>query len=247
MPALSSATGGCKHEHSVPVVLNAILENQLMRVVSRFYTSAISVLRRRYIWLDSTQFLIGNRRSWGKTGNLPKYMHRLIEKLACVLDVEFMTWRKNIRENNAKLYREGQTTRWKRYCRANLDECLVNSSYHQFLELKQDEDYAEYLSGSKKMSDSLRTSRGKLVSARDEYQHEFDKHIEYIDNKERYESVLEWGYRSNTNPLKAATVCEEKSLSFPEDFHIPIAGGRIFNLGHIYSFLAEKFPERHVA
>ena len=78
----------------------------------------------------------------------------------------------------------------------------------------------------------------------DIYKLEYDKHIEFVDNNERYESVLHWGFMSNLPPNKAAKVYDEKTLSFPEDLHIHFEGVRSIDVGHVYRFIDKKFPER---
>lgn len=228
-------------------VFVGIVVKLLTPTIRRFWLSFIRYVRHRYIWLDSTQRLIDSRQRWRKDCAIANRLYLVIATIARVVDLEYMAWRKKTKANNVRLYRQGQITRWERYSRVNIEECLVEESYIQFLEFKMDEDLAEFSVGNKSMSDSFRMWRGEPVSARDEYKCEFDKHIEFIENKQRYKSVLDWGYRSSRPPDIVAKVYEEKSLPFPEDYHIRAGEGRVVKLGHVYRFLAKRFPDRDVA
>ncbi len=227
------------------IVLAAIVANLLTPTVSRLWRCAVRYVRRYYVWLDSTQRLISNHRHWRKTGRLRKYTHRLIEVFASnLLDIEYIAWREAINKNNAKLFRQNsRTTRWERYSNANIKDCLVNPSYNQFLALKMDEDTANYYVENKPIGNrALNECLQKSNQEYDDYKREFDKHIEYVKNDNRYKSVLYWGYMSNRPPLIAASVYEEKNLPFPEDYHIHVEGVRSYSVGHIYRFINKRFP-----
>ena len=208
----------------------------------------VRYFRRRYMWLDSTQRIISKRRNWRKTSNLRMNMHRLLVALASnLIDSEYIEWNENTTSNNTRLYRQSvRTPRWERFSRTNIEDCIVDPSYDQFLQLKMDEDLARYLAQNEPMGDCLTKWAEKDKREMVEYKLEYNRHIdiELIDNRERYESVLLWGYLSNLPPDIAAKVYEQKTLFFPEDLHVDVEGGRSFGIEHINDFIRKTFPER---
>ena len=229
------------------IVVGAIIANLLTPAIKRLWRSAVRYGRRHYLWRDSTQRIIRNRRNWRKTSNTRKVTHRLISAIANLLDIEFIEWREAINENNARLHRKSTfTKRWERHSLANIQECLVDPSYNQFLELLMDEDLARFSAENKPLGNALIKWAEKDRREFAEYKREYNEHIKvaFVDNTERYESVLHWGFMSNHPPVIAAKVYEEKSLSFPEDFHKHCEGGRSYDFGHINEFINKKFPER---
>ena len=204
----------------------------------------VRYFRRQYIWLDSSQRIIHERRNWRETSALRMHTHRLIAALAgTIIDTEYIEWKEIITENNARLFRQSsRTPRWERYSQANMEDCIVNPCYNQFLELMMDEDIAKYFAENKPIGDTaIKKGLEKSTRDYDEYKREYNMHIKFIDNKERYESVLWWGYMSNRRPFIIARVYEEKTLPFPEDFHF--ASGRSFDFSHIYRFINKEFPK----
>lgn len=223
-------------------IFTGIIVVLLISKFSRIWRNAVRYARRKYIWHSSTQRLIDTRRHWRKTGFFRIFIHRSVETIANLIDSDFKEWKKATNKNNTKLYREGVTYHWRRNSQANIEDCLINTTYTQFLRLEMDEDYSKYLTGEKPANEGYEWGRVIPMSPRDEYKHEFDKHIELIDNKERYESVMDWGYKSNIPPFLAAKVFGEKKLQFPEDFHYYNGG---YDLGHVYRYIDKHFPDGH--
>ena len=140
------------------IIMGAIIANILTPAVKYLWQRAARYGRRHYLWRDSTQQIIRKRRYWRKTSNATKSTHRFIAALASnMLDIEYIEWREAINKNNTKLYRKSAfTKRWERHSQENIDDCLVNPSYNQFLELKMDEDTAKLSAENKPMDDAFR-------------------------------------------------------------------------------------------
>lgn len=232
------------------IVLAAIVANILTPTVKYLWRSIARFFRRHYLRHDSTQRIICKRRHWRKTSNLRKHVHHFITALLSnLIDIEYIEWREAISKNNARLYRQSvRTTRWTRFSQERLEDCLVDPSYDQYLELLMDEVSARFLAENKPIAvRAIEKGLTKTSKEFDQHKREYDKHIEldFIANRNRYESLLHWGFMSNHPPHIVARVYEEQSLSFPEDLHTRSEGGRSFYVAHIYRFMDENFPEKH--
>ncbi len=225
-------------------MVTQMTEYVLGAIVVELLKDTLGFARRKYTWHYSTQRIIDTRRHWQKPGNRHIYIHRFIEKIANLIDIEYKEWKRATLENNTRLYRQGVTQRWRKFTQANLEDCMVNPSYSQYLELKRDEDLTKYLTGEKPATEGLGWGRAQHRTPQDEYMHEFNEHLEFIDNKERYKSILDWGFLSHTSPYVAAKVYEDKRIHFPEDFHFH---NGCYDLGHIYRFIDEKIPKEAAA
>ena len=227
------------------IVLAAIVANLLTPTVKYLWRCIARFVRRHYLWHDSTQRRIGKRRHWRKAGNLRKYTHRIVAALLSnLIDIEFIEWREAINKNNARLYRKSSfTERWVRHSQANIEECLVDPSYNQFLELMMDEDIARFSAENKPWGNAFRRWAEKTQREFDEYKQECNENIELIDNKDRYESILEWGFMWKYPPHIVARIYEDKTLPFPEDYHIHVEGNRSYDFGHIYRYMEKMFPK----
>ncbi len=227
-------------------VLAAVADYLLMPTISRCWLCFVRFARRRYVWLDSTQRIISNRRHWRETGSVRVYMHRAIEVFAGKLDIEFVAWRTATNTNNTRLHRRSiRTPHWDRHSQADIEDCLVNPTYNQFLELTMDEDLARITAENKPLGDSFIRWAEKDRREFDQYRREYNKHVTLIDNRERYKDVLQWGFNSNTPPYIAAAVYEETTLPFPDYCRMLFEDGGSFYVGHIKRFIRKKFPERN--
>ena len=85
-------------------------------------------------------------------------MHRVLETVASnLIDIDYVEWREAITKNNARLYRQSvRTARWDKYSHSNIEDCIVNPSYSQFLELMMDEDSAKVSAENKPFGEAFR-------------------------------------------------------------------------------------------
>ena len=127
-------------------VLNLFVRNWVLTTARNLWRCIARFVTLQFIRHESTQRYIGIRRQWCEPSNLHKYTHGIIEAFACILNNEYLEWRKATENRNAELVRQnGYAPRWERYSQTKIENCLVNPSFKQYLALKWDDYLAQVL------------------------------------------------------------------------------------------------------